>query len=401
MPDPVLAGRSFQALALLTPPVAALAPEAVVPLLCLAGLPALLGAWRHGWRPAPDPVLLCALIAWAFWALASCAWTPEPRDAGVMWLRDGALLVLGVVLHDVGRRLTAESRRRITHFLLPGLAAGALAIGFELVTDHALKRAVEGGASPGDSDLNRGATTLVLWLPLMLVATRQWSRSARGAAAAAALAAIFATPSGTAVVALLAAGLGAGLAHLRLQLARVGLAAAMILGIAVMPELVALLDRIPEASRTRLPESIQHRLYIWDFTSRRIAERPILGWGFNSAEAMPNFGVEPFYADQTSVIPLHPHNAALQVRLDLGVPGIGIAVGLLAAIVVRAGRGHPHVAQARLAALAAAVTIACLAYGIWQEQWIATLVVVALLAQLADEPHGEDRNPDDTLTAPD
>ena len=375
---------SFQALALLLPPVAALAPKAVVALLSVAALPALIGAWHGGWRPGPDRILAAVVAAWAVWALVSCTWTFDPVDAGIMWLRDGALLVLALLLLDVARTVAPAQRACIGRFLAIGVIAGAMVIGLALASDHALTRLVADASDTGDSRLNRGATTVVLCLPLALLACRRAGRISRIALAGAAAAAVAATPSGTALLALLATGATAAVVAARRSLARTMVGVAAVAGIAVMPGLVAPMTRAADMLAPPLPESAQHRLYIWRYTAARIAERPVRGWGFNSAEAMPNFGTEPFYADQSKVIPLHPHNAALQIRLDLGVPGIGIAMALLAALAQRTCGSHTVVAAARVATLVAALTIACLAYGIWQEQWVATLVAVGVLAQLAD-----------------
>ena len=74
-------------------------------------------------------------------------------------------------------------------------------------------------------------------------------------------------------------------------------------------------------------------------------------------------------------MPLHPHNAALQFWLELGVPG----VVLFALLIALAWRALARAAWPRLfvAAAAASLTIGlvgCFAtYGIWQEWWLGTL----------------------------
>ena len=65
--------------------------------------------------------------------------------------------------------------------------------------------------------------------------------------------------------------------------------------------------------------SVGHRLLIWDFAGKRIAERPLLGWGLDASRAIPG-GKELIRPDQKR-LPLHPHDAALQVWLELGLPG--------------------------------------------------------------------------------
>jgi O-antigen ligase len=81
--------------------------------------------------------------------------------------------------------------------------------------------------------------------------------------------------------------------------------------------------------------SLAHRFYIWDFTGKRIAERPLLGWGLDSARAIPG-GKELIRLDQER-LPLHPHNAPLQVWLELGVPAAVLFAQLLGRLWLRLG----------------------------------------------------------------
>ncbi len=95
--------------------------------------------------------------------------------------------------------------------------------------------------------------------------------------------------------------------------------------------------------------------------------------GSNSSRAIPG-GKDQIEAGATW-LPLHPHNAPLQLWLELGVPG---AV-LLALLAANAWLAVGRVEASRLFAAAAAGTlttgfVACFAtYGIWQEWWQGTL----------------------------
>ena len=66
-----------------------------------------------------------------------------------------------------------------------------------------------------------------------------------------------------------------------------------------------------------LPESSRHRVEIWNAVADLIVQKPLLGWGFDASRAI---GVG---------VPLHPHNASLQVLLELGAVGGVIAVANL------------------------------------------------------------------------
>jgi O-antigen ligase len=84
---------------------------------------------------------------------------------------------------------------------------------------------------------------------------------------------------------------------------------------------------------------------------------------------------------RSELLPLHPHNGALQLWLELGLPG-AVLGGLLALLLgYAAGRaGRPAIAAAMLAS--GAVT-AMLSFGLWQEWWVgAELLALAAAACL-------------------
>ena len=56
------------------------------------------------------------------------------------------------------------------------------------------------------------------------------------------------------------------------------------------------------------------RAGIWRFVSGEVLSHPLIGWGMDASRMWPN------------LIPLHPHNAALQVWLELGAVGAAIVI---------------------------------------------------------------------------
>jgi len=124
--------------------------------------------------------------------------------------------------------------------------------------------------------------------------------------------------------------------------------------------------------RAGLPESWSARLDIWTFVASQAAEHPLRGWG---ADASRTFG---------DAIPLHPHNAALQIWLELGAPGAALAgalIGWITACLAVMARTHPAHAAAGAAALTAYLVIGAVSFGVWQEWWVGLgLLTVAALA---------------------
>lgn len=74
--------------------------------------------------------------------------------------------------------------------------------------------------------------------------------------------------------------------------------------------------------------SFSARLEIWDFVSRKILERPFLGFGLDSTRYMTFDNPGRYHVGNTV---MHPHNAALQLWNDFGLFG---AIVILASIVV-------------------------------------------------------------------
>ncbi len=104
------------------------------------------------------------------------------------------------------------------------------------------------------------------------------------------------------------------------------------------------------------------RLDIWRFTALEITGHPFLGWGLDSSRAWP---------DQ---IPMHPHDAALQLWLETGAIGVALAALFWAWLFVRIDGWvtEDRPAAAVMAATAAAyLTIGAISFGVWQEWWLA------------------------------
>jgi len=133
------------------------------------------------------------------------------------------------------------------------------------------------------------------------------------------------------------------------------------------------------AAADALKGSAGHRLLIWSFVGERIAERPFTGWGLDAARAIP--GGKDEVRPGLTRLPLHPHNAALQLWLELGVPGaamFALFVGWLWLRLARVPWPRLYVVSAG-GSLTAALAAAFAAYGIWQEWWLGTLGLALFL----------------------
>ena len=110
------------------------------------------------------------------------------------------------------------------------------------------------------------------------------------------------------------------------------------------------------------------RIDIWRFASRLIVHRPWRGYGLDASRAY-----EPD-------IPMHPHDAAIQLWLELGVLGPVLAAlffGWLFYRIGRIGREDPAWAAAACATACVYLLIGAISFGVWQEWWLALGAVAA------------------------
>ena len=152
-------------------------------------------------------------------------------------------------------------------------------------------------------------------------------------------------------------------------------------------------------------KSAAHRLFIYQFSSRKIFEKPLLGWGMDSSRSIPGGNMmaqiydcryqegPPITHNMGEQIPLHPHNAALQVWLELGAVGVVIFVGLLGTLIVRwqrgfaSGPGRPLIAGL----LTAIFLMYSISFGLWQSWLIFALILLCAIVR-ALRGHGSETN---------
>jgi len=392
---PAAAGVIFAATAFIAPPLAVLAPLGLAPLLAVAAVALVVagtGQTLAAMRPYADFATLFLVIS--LWAALSALWSPIPFHSLFEALRFLAIAAAGLVVLGSAASLGEAAAGRSLRALLAGLALAILLLQVELrsgeIIAHWLSDTPPAAPLPIQR-YDRGVTVLVLLaLPgaSYLSAQRQWLGLAVLALAAAAT--IIAFSSHTSILALAAALIVGAVAWRWPRFVAVCLTLGTLLIATVFPLLApggAAIENIRRAL-PMLPPSAIHRLAIWRFTSDRIAERPVIGWGMDSSRAIPG-GTLPVthYFPQIQLtplaqaMPLHPHDAALQWRLELGLPGVALLIVLLGIVLWRlTPRSIAAWRRALLFAYAAAaLTVALLSFGAWQAWWISLVWLGAAL----------------------
>jgi O-antigen ligase len=380
----------LDAAALLFFPLLVVLPRGIAALVSAAGLCAA-GLVLSAGRSRPTSILAIATMLLGcllLWGTASALWSVNPVRSLVVAARLAGLFTVGLGL-AAGAGLVAAPRR-LTFLLLIGMALGIAMVAIELATGGGLNSLVSDRAYR-PTQLNQASISfalLVLPASALLISLGQTIFATLLAAVTAVMVYELA---GTAAKAVLLAGVAMSLLLYRARPLVAGVALAVsVAAIVAAPLTFARLERLPGLGETAdsFKISAGHRLLIWSFAGDRIAERPVTGWGLDASRAIPS-GDDPIRPGEPWM-PLHPHNAALQVWLELGAPGAAV-FALLTAIVWGA-LARVEWPPVFAAAAGASLTIAFLGcfttYGIWQEWWLGTLsfslFLVLVMARVAE-----------------
>jgi O-antigen ligase len=386
-------------LTVMTPLLAYLAPLGFAPLLALTGLLALPGLKLT--RAATPPLLI--LVALALWAAVSMTWSPVAIDVsklkGYGDIETLTVLKLFLQLATYGaavvalRGVSEAGARRAAMVLAYGTVALAVIAAVDSLMGAAIYQklhALTGEAIRPDLamvkvSLSTYVMALLFW-PVALILARLSRFRLIWLLAAGMIATSVICSSDACLVALAAGGV------VWLLVRQFGQAAAKVLvGLVAAPFVAAPLAVLIGVEtgvvawlHKLVPASWDSRLNIWTFAAHHIQSHPFRGWGLDASRSF------------SPAIPLHTHNAQLQLWLELGAIGAalaGVFFCWLAYGVVRLCERSRAEAAMAAAALVAYLVIGGLSFGVWQEWWLAlgalTLIACGLARSLA-EPQGSD-----------
>lgn len=368
------------------------------PLVALGGLLTVY-AWK-GARPVPPLVLLAALVGWA---TLSTAWSTAPTGGFTLesyealerrtWLKLVLQFLLYVAFVLAAAGLTRIWSKRVAGVMGWTAVALSVLLVVEALTGAKLYQAFrDATGDPYRADLalrnvSLGGYALAVLAWPAVAALRALGR--RRLAILPVLAALL-TPLAFGAAAPLAAFLAASVVFFLVRLRprsmprRLGylLAAATVLA----PLLIwaASASGVLDGAAPHVGASWAERIRIWSFATDQIARSPFFGLGLDASRT---FG---------AAIPLHPHDAPLQIWLELGAVGAAITALFWTVLFAGCGRlgGDDSGAVASACAAAAAYfVVGALSFGVWQEWWLAVgalaaaavLVVVRARTVLTEE----------------
>ena len=371
----------FCAFAALLPIVCVVAPKGTVVLLLLAAVTAVPTYWWARRRiPVPDLRLSIALALLVAWCAIASVWSSDPTRSLVFAPRIAVLIAAGMFLFPVVSALNDASKYRIFLWLIGGVALClvlmAVEIGLGYPTVQSFKELSEGREAIA---FNRGATALSLisWPVVAFL----WSRGSGWKAllvpvVLGALSLFLESAAATLGFLVGVATVLMVVCHRRIG--RLVTLAACVVAFIALPLAMQEMHNHGWHRADWLSQSEQHRVEIWNFSLERIVEKPVFGWGFDESRHV----AEKFFgADELSrsLVPLHPHNGPLQVLLELGSVGGVIALVFLWLVANRLDNLPSRARECSQALFVAILAIGSVAFGQWQNWWIALIICVALL----------------------
>jgi O-antigen ligase len=363
------------------------------PVVGVAGLLCL--PWARLTRQDRRGVLILAALV--LWAAITLAWSPAPNlhlPHSAKALSRFTILHLAMQLVLSTAFVTALSR---LDRAAAGKALGWIAIGFLVMTPLLIEEGLTGArlyqALPAlihqsirpdwiPANLAQGGYVVaVLAWPLGVALWRQGRpRLALALAAFAPLSMV--VLRGVAPTVALAVSLPVFLLTLCIGRPAIKIVAAITAAYLLLAPVVLLaVDRLSLYARLEagLAPSWSERLRVWSFVAGRWAQNPLRGAGLDASRTFPQF------------VPLHPHNGALQLWFELGLPGAVLGtlfwLWLWGRIAMCAGRDRLHGATAAATATVYLV-IGAVSFGLWQEWWLCVgafaMALCALLGRTLD-----------------
>ncbi len=391
--------------AVLTPLISYVGQLGLAPLAAVLGILSLplLG------RKSPPLIGVGLLLALVVWELVSMSWSiaapvhPDFHRYKSVEALTGMKLAFELAFYGAlvvaMRDLLEASARRATFILAVGLCAIAVVMSVDALTNggvyHALRGVAHQKEQPGIIRRNaaRGCYTLaLLFWPAMLRLGQSYQRVLQGVLVIGFLIAAIGLQVDAPLVALVASTVVFYAVRQFGRRAIWVLLALTVIYFALTPMLLNLLfPSAPALSAGGVVKaSWLARVGIWRFTAGEIPSHPLIGWGMDASRMWPN------------IVPLHPHNAALQIWLELGAVGAGLVILFWVWLFEQIAKlcDHDRISGAMAAAVAVAyLAIGALSFGVWQEWWLGLgALCIVFCAALAAGRQGEPERSRDELT---
>jgi O-antigen ligase len=308
----------------------------------------------------------------AIWTALSTLWSEFPlgsfRYLAEFWL---TLATVAFLCHTVPDRLKQSmSDERATLAIVSGLICATI-VAVHVQLEFTGLRAALGGNSEGYV-FNRSMIALVVLTIPVLAGLRifgSWTTASRAVLSIALGSALLRSSSASAVLGCVAAAGAYVAARVHARATFYILALVLVGSLLVAPFVGGIAKQwLPSSFHTTFGgAATEQRVNIWANFGGAVWLRPIVGHGFGVSEE-----VAPAGAGEEEGWSNHPHNAALQIWVELGGIGAALAAWLGLELIRRcqtlAARDRPAAA----ALVSAALAVSLVSHGAWQGWWVAS-----------------------------
>ncbi|MDA0782214.1 MAG: O-antigen ligase family protein [Rickettsiales bacterium] len=267
--------------------------------------------------------------------ISSLLWAIEPKQSFSMWCRLLLLFVGLVALLEFIKQADIKNKQTLCKTLAIAFFIALVTANIEIISDGSLSKFFQSFKAKEYkcelTDLNRGASYLVIifWCVLSWLIVR----SKLLFAVLLTVFTIFTVLRLESQSSSMALIISLAVFPLISVFGKRALKAMMVLAVFAVISVAALSHKMnPQVMFDNIPEmpnsATEYRLYIWDYTAKRAMEKPVLGWGLNSARSIP-ITKEEYVLGGRHPLPLHPHNNVLQVWLELGFVGLAVFIAFL------------------------------------------------------------------------
>lgn len=326
-----------------------------------------------------ERVAVALLACFILWAIVSLLWSLAPlrgaKELGVV-----ILMPLAVILISNGIRVVRFSQ--FGKLVTAGFILGCISIyltgqNVDLVVYHFSENFER-------FDLNRNAVA-ISFLVFGVVCFKPKTMAYKIAlllASALVIWTIFVSESEAAKLAILFGGIAAGMVYFVPSLRKLIFLAmgVMLFVMPIMPQVIEqIVDLLPQEFARQ--GHIDHRLEIWKGYSNLSYQKPFLGWGMGSDFVL---GTTDRLGDDLADKGYHsqapsPHNAALEIWINLGVVGVLLLAAVLYMGHLMARKATVNFQSASTGAAVAIFTVAVVGSSLFQGWFLAAIVIAITL----------------------
>jgi O-Antigen ligase len=381
----------------------------VLLLLCpVAPLAWYVATARRLPRSRPSTVTVALILAGAYLAL-NTSWSLGPASAHLAVAMFFSSVLAAHLTTSTLARNDTDVLRAMAIGLYAGIVIGGAVLLIETVSQQWIRRTLMSllpGLRPNPRDMivdadrvvlletylinrNIAAVTFLFWPTSLLVsllatsARRQhWWRAGLIPAAAA----ILTSSHATSKIAFAGAAITFAAFHVSPTLTRRAIAWVWVGAIFLVVPLATLAYHSQLYLSAWIPHSARHRIVIWGYTSKQIANAPVLGAGISTAHALNDLAGDDAPLAPGSQFHLstsaHSHNVYLQTWYETGAVGAALLL-LIGLLIVRELAQAPQRAQPYVfSAFATCALLGGTSFGLWQPWFMASFGLVAAFVML-------------------